>query len=215
MKEKVLIILGGNSKLISKLLELNLETIYKKIIIISHREYKGVTNYEIIQFLEPKLLKKTLEEIISNEYFHYSLIVSNTPPQNADFDNKKTLEWSNATQTIISMDGFNKKIRKVIFTGSCLPLLPFYHENFYKKLKNTEMTSFVNSNLKKNKKFSYIILPPLKYKNDNKINLIFDDYEKWAFKIKQELDLNNSIIFPTGIVGFITKILFLIKFKIL
>ena len=30
MKEKVLIILGGNSKLISKLLELNLETIYKK-----------------------------------------------------------------------------------------------------------------------------------------------------------------------------------------
>ena len=58
-------------------------------------------------------------------------------------------------------------------------------------------------------------MPPLKFKKDIKINLLFDDYEKWALKIKQELNLNNSIIFPMGIVGFITKILFLIKFKTL
>ena len=58
-------------------------------------------------------------------------------------------------------------------------------------------------------------MPPLKFKKDIKINLLFDDYEKWAQIIKQELNLNNSIIYPMGIVGFITKILFLIKFKTL
>ena len=58
MKDKVLIIVGGNSKLISKLLELNLNTNFKKIIIISHRKFDGGENYEVIQFLEPKLLKK-------------------------------------------------------------------------------------------------------------------------------------------------------------
>ncbi len=215
MKEKVLIIVGGNSKLISKLLELDLNNIFKKIIIISHRKFDGGENYEIIQFLEPKLLKKILEEIILNKSYHYYLVVSNTPPQNADFNNKRTLEWSNATQTIINMDSFNEKISKVIFTGSCLPLLPFYNESFYKELKKKELITFVNSNLINNKKFSYIILPPLKFKKDIKINLLFDDYEKWALIIKQELNLNNSIIFPMGIVGFITKILFLIKFKTL
>ena len=91
MKDKVLIIVGGNSKLISKLLELNLNTNFKKIIIISHRKFDGGENYEIIQLLEPKLLKKTLEEIILDNYFHYYLVVSNTPPQNADFNNKKRL----------------------------------------------------------------------------------------------------------------------------
>lgn len=215
MKEKVLIIVGGNSKLISKLLEIDLNVIFKKIIIISHRKYKGNKRHEIIQFLEPRLLKKTLENIIENEHFNYKLIVSNTPPQNADFKNKKIQEWGNASKTIMNMNNLNNKIEKIIYTGSCLPLLPFYHESFYKRLKNDEMKSFINLDLKKNKKFSYIILPPLKFKNDLKFNLIFEDYEKWALIIKKELSLSNSIIYPGGIVGFITKLLFLIKFKTL
>ena len=57
MKEKVLIIVGGNSKLISKLLEIDLNVIFKKIIIISHRKYKGNKRHEIIQFLEQELMK--------------------------------------------------------------------------------------------------------------------------------------------------------------
>ena len=49
MKQK-LIVIGGNSKLVSKFLEINLDKIYRKIIIISHRKYNGVKNYEIIEF---------------------------------------------------------------------------------------------------------------------------------------------------------------------
>ena len=77
------------------------------------------------------------------------------------------------------------------------------------------MTTFIKLDLKLNKNQTYIILPPLKFKSDKKINLIFDNYEKWALILKEELGFNNSIVFPRGIVGIITKILFFIKFRIL
>lgn len=215
MKEKTLIILGGNSKLVTKLLEHNLFNLYKKIIIISHRKYNGKLDFDIIEFLDPKLLEKTLENIISSEQFEFDLIISNTPPQNSDFKNSNILEWSMATLKIMKKNSLNKKFRKLIYTGSCLPLLPFYHDGFYKKLKNNEMTTFIKLDLKLNKNQTYIILPPLKFKSDKKINLIFDNYEKWALILKEELGFNNSIVFPRGIVGIITKILFFIKFRIL
>ncbi len=68
MKKKILIILGGNSKLIKKLLEYDLSQIYKKIILISHRKYNGKLDFDIIEFFNPILLEKKLESIISN--FH-------------------------------------------------------------------------------------------------------------------------------------------------
>ena len=213
MKEKALIILGGNSKLISKLLEYNLFKLYKKIILISHRKYNGKLNFEIIEFLDPKLLEKTLENIISSDQFEFDLIISNTPPQNSNFQNSNTLEWSMATLKIMKMNTLTKKFRRLIYTGSCLPLLPFYHESFYKTLKNNEMKSFIKLNLRLNKNQTYIILPPLKFKSDKRINPIFDNYEKWALILKEELNYNNSIVYPRGIVGIITKILFFIKFR--
>ena len=51
MKKNGLIIIGGNSKLISKFLNNNLYSLYQKIIIISHRKYNGNDDYEIIEFL--------------------------------------------------------------------------------------------------------------------------------------------------------------------
>ena len=73
-------------------------------------------------------------------------------------------------------------------------------------MKNKNLKEHIKS-LKKNVFFTDTKWPHF--------NLLFDDYEKWAQIIKQELNLNNSIIYPMGIVGFITKILFLIKFKTL
>jgi hypothetical protein len=213
MMEKALIIIGGNSTLISKFLKTELNIIYKKIIIISHRKYNGEANHEIIEFLDPKLLEITLNNIISNNLFDYDLIVSNTPPQNADFQNEKTREWAMVTLKVMNMFSFNHIIKKVIFTGSCLPLLPLYHESFYKKLKDIEMRYFIDLIFKNNKKHSYIILPPLRMNSDTKFNPIFDSYEKWALILREELGLNNSIVYPRGIVGFITKILFFIKFR--
>ena len=159
MKKKALIIVGGNSKLISKFLEIDLYKLYQKIIIISHRKYNGDNNYIIIDFLNPKLLHQTLEKIISNNNFYYDLIISNTPTENADFQNKNTLEWSLAPVKVMNMNFVNKFVKKLIFTGSCLPLLPFYKERFYKKLKNNEMKSFVKLCLKFNKNATYFILP--------------------------------------------------------
>lgn len=215
MKKKILIILGGNSKLIKKLLEYDLSQIYKKIILISHRKYNGKLDFDIIEFFNPILLEKKLESIISNNKFEYDLIISNTPPQNSDFKNSIILEWSMATLKIMKNHSLNKKFRKLIYTGSCLPLLPFYHGGFYKKLKNYEMNSFIKLNLKIKKNQTYLILPPLKFKSDRRINLIFDNYEKWALILKKELGFNNSVVYPTGIVGIITKILFLMKYKML
>ena len=213
MKKKALIILGGNSRLISKFLEINLFELYKNITVISHRKYIGNSNFEIIASLNPKLLEKTLDDIVSKKQFEFDLIVSNTPPQNSNFKDPNILEWSMATLKIMQMKSLCKKFRKLIYTGSCLPLLPFYHENFYKKLKNLEMKTFIKLDLQLNKNQTYIILPPLKFKNDNNINFIFDNYEKWALKLKEELSYNNSIVYPRGIVGIITKILFFIKFR--
>jgi len=213
MKNKGLIIIGGNSKLISEFLIIKQNNKYKKVIIISHRKYEGHTNYEILEFLEPELLINTIEEIMSDKDLEYDIIVSNTPPQNADFQNKKTLEWSKASLNLMNMISVNQFIGKIIFTGSCLPLLPFYHESFYKTLKNNEMKSFIKLNLRLNKNQTYIILPPLKCKSDKRINPIFDNYEKWALILKEELSYNNSIVYPRGIVGIITKILFFIKFR--
>ena len=213
MKKNGLIIIGGNSKLISKFLENDLQSLYQKIIIISHRKYNGNDGYEIIEFLNPKLVKKTLEKILSNKKFYFDLIVSNTPTQNIDLKNEKTLEWSKVAIEIMNMSSINKLVRKLIYTGSCLPLLPLYHNSLYKKIKNSEMKNFVKLWLNNNQKGTYIILPPLIYKNTKKLNLIFDYYEKWALKLKEELSLNNSIIYPDGIVGMVTKILFFIKFS--
>ena len=74
------------------------------------------------------------------------------------------------------------------------------------------MKSFVKICLKSNQNATYFILPPLKFKNIKNFNPIYDNYEKWALKLKEELGLNNSIVYPSGIVGLITKILFFIKF---
>jgi len=212
MKQKALIIVGGNSKLVSKFLEINLYKLYQKIIVISHRKYNGDNNYEIIDFLDPKLLQQTLEKIITNDNFYFDLIISNTPTENVDFQNKDILEWSLVPIKVMNMNFVNKFVKKLIFTGSCLPLLPLYNERFYKKLKNNEMKSFVKTCLKLNQNATYFILPPLKFENVKKLNPIYDNYEKWAFKLKEELSLNNSIVYPNGIVGLITKMFFFIKF---
>ena len=163
--------------------------------------------------MDPKLLKKTLENIVSKELFEFDLVISNTPPQNSDFKDSNILEWSMATLKIMRMKSLCKKFRKLIYTGSCLPLLPFYHENFYKRLKNLEMKTFIKLDLQLNKNQTYIILPPLKFKSDNRISLIFDNYEKWASRLREELSYNNSIVYPRGIVGIITKILFLLSLE--
>tara|TARA_Y100000389_G_scaffold204208_1_gene255602 strand:- start:1039 stop:1686 length:648 start_codon:yes stop_codon:yes gene_type:complete len=212
MKKNGLIIIGGNSKLISKFLNNNLYSLYQKIIIISHRKYNGNDDYEIIEFLNPKLIKTTLEKILLNKKYYFDLIVSNTPTQNIDFKNEKTLEWGKVAIDIMNTSSINKLVRKLIYTGSCLPLLPIYHNSLYKKIKNSEMKNFVKLWLNNNQKGTYIILPPLKYKNTKKLNLIFDYYEKWALKLKEELSLNNSIVYPNGFVGIVTKVLFFIKF---
>ena len=212
MKQKALIVIGGNSRLVSKFLEINLYKTYKKIIIISHRKYNGVKNYEIIEFLNPKLLQDTLEKIIINNNLHFDLIVSNTPTDNVNFQNKDIHEWSLAPIKIMKMHSVNKLVKKLIFTGSCLPLLPFYKNRFYKVLKNDEMKSFVKIYLKLNQNATYFILPPLKFEKIKNFSPIYDNYEKWALKLKEELGLNNSIVYPSGIVGLITKILFFIKF---
>ena len=75
------------------------------------------------------------------------------------------------------------------------------------------MKTFIKLDLQLNKNQTYIILPPLKFKSDNRISLIFDNYEKWASRLREELSYNNSIVYPRGIVGIITKILFFIKFR--
>ena len=215
MKNKGLIIIGGNSKLISEFLIIKQNNKYKKVIIISHRKYEGQTNYEILEFLEPELLINTIKEIMSDKDLEYDIIVSNTPPQNADFQNKKTLEWSNASLKLMNMISVNQFIGKIIFTGSCLPLLPFYHESFYKRLKETEMSTFVNLGSKKKRNLTYLILPPLIDKYKKNFNFLSDDYTKWAYILKEELGLSNSIVYPKGLVGIVTKILFFIKYKIL
>ena len=216
MKKKELIIIGGNSILISKFLELNLNKFYRKITIISHRKYQGeIKRYNIVDCLEPQLLEKTLKAICSNNLFNYDLIVSNTPSIKSNFTKEKTREWSMTTLKVINMLSFNINIKKVIYTGSCLPLLPTYHESIYKRLKDLEMRCYINLKYHEFKKNSYIILPPLKLKKNNHINVFFETYEKWSLIIFKELNLNNSILYPSGFIGFITKILFYLRFKIL
>ncbi len=215
MKERALIIIGGNSKLISELLILKLNEKYKRTIIVTHRKYKGENCYEIIEFTEPKLIIKTLEEIMSNRHYQYDIIVSNTPPQNANFQNEKTQEWGEVPIKIMNMVSVNHFNGKILFTGSCLSLLPFYHESFYKRLKEREMRTFVNLDLNIKKKLTYLILPPLKKINKEKLNFIWDDYRKWALILREELGLDNLIVYPRGLVGLVTKILFFIKYKVL
>ena len=91
--------------------------------------------------------------------------------------------------------------------------IAFLSRKFYKRLKNLEMKTFIKLDLQLNKNQTYIILPPLKFKSDNRISLIFDNYEKWASRLREELSYNNSIVYPRGIVGIITKILFLLSLE--
>ena len=187
MKQNGLIIIGGNSKLISKFLNDDLFHVYKKIIVISHRAYKGEKNYEIIDNINPKFINKALVKIISDKNFSFDLIISNTPTGNADFQDENTLEWSLLASKIMDNNDINRLFRKIIFTGSCLPLLPLYHDSYYKNIKNNEMIKFMRLCLNYDKKFTYIILPPLKFKNIKKLSFIIDDYEKWAVILKEEL----------------------------
>jgi hypothetical protein len=209
---KVLIILGGNSTLIDKFLQTKIEKKYQKIIIISHREYKGFSKHKIIDFLDPALLENTLKNILSDNSFEYDLIISNTPPQNANFNIKKTLDWGMSSIKVMKMQSINDKFKKIIFTGSCLPLLPIYHKSFYKELKYSEINTYIKLDNKYYQNFTYIILPPLKLSN-HKFSFIYDTYENWAYILKKELGLNNRIVYPKGIVGFVTKILFFIRFR--
>ena len=64
MKEKVLIILGGNSTLIAKFLQTKIDKKYLKIIIISHRKYKGLLKHKIIDFLDPEYLISLFRNIL-------------------------------------------------------------------------------------------------------------------------------------------------------
>ena len=75
------------------------------------------------------------------------------------------------------------------------------------------MKTYVNLDNKYYQKFTYMILPPLRLNTNNKFSLIYDNYEKWSYLLKEELGLNNSIVYPKGIVGLVTKILFFIRFK--
>ena len=209
---KVLIILGGNSTLVDKFLQTKIEKDYQKIIIISHRKYKGLSKHEVIDFLDPALLEDTLNNILLDNSFEYDLIISNTPPQNADFNIKKTLDWGMSAIKVMKMDSIKNKFRRIVFTGSCLPLLPLYHKSFYKELKYSEMSAYINLNNKYCQNFTYIILPPLKL-SKHKFSFLHDSYENWAYILKKELGLNNRIVYPKGIVGFVTKILFIIKFR--
>jgi hypothetical protein len=214
MKDLVLIIIGGNSRLVSSLLELNLEKKYKKIIIISHRKFQGNTKHTIVDELDPKELDKTITKICSSNLFNYNIIISNTPPIESDFTNETTREWSMTTLKIINMISFKENINKVIFVGSCLPLLPIYHNSIYKRLKDIEMRCYFELDYHKFKKNSYIILPPLKSKNYFAKTFFLDTYQKWSLIILKELKSKNSIVYPSGLIGIITKTLFLIRFKI-
>ena len=209
---KVQFRLGGNSTLINNFLQTKIEKKYKKIIIISHRKYKGFSKNKIIDFLDPALLENTLKNILSDNSVEYYLIISNTPPQNADFNIKKTLDWGMSSIKVMKMHSIKDKFKKIIFTGSCLPLLPIYHKSFYKELKYLEMNTYVNLDNKYYQNFTYIILPPLRLSN-HKFNFLHDSYENWAYILKKELGLNNRIVYPKGIVGLVTKILFIIRFR--
>ena len=208
-----LIIVGGNSQLISNFLKLDLEIFYKEVFIISHRKLRSKSHHNIIENLNPNKILQTIIRICSDNLFSYDIIFSNTPPLDSDFNNEKTREWSMTILKMINTISFNKNINKAIYVGSCLPLLPLYHDSIYKRIKDLEMRCYFDLNYQDFSKNSYFILPPLKSQNKVITNLISENYQKWSLEIYKELKLKNSIVFPSGLIGLITKILFIIRFK--
>jgi len=214
MHIKNLIIIGGNSELIKEIIKMDFIYSYENVFLISHRSNKTKTKFQIIDSVEPKNILKVIESIFYENNKDFHIIISNTPPQSSDFSNEKTMEWAMTSVRIMNTLSFNKKIEKVIYAGSCLSLLPFYHNSVYKNIKCLELRSYIDLRFSKFKKNSFVILPPMESGNEKqlKLNLVKDSYSTGAKLMIKAIVQDKQIIFPSGVVGIACRLLFHLRY---
>lgn len=208
MHIKNLIIIGGNSQLIKEFINMDFIFSYEKVFLISHRNNKLKTNFQIIDSVDPKNTLKVIEGLITENNENFHIIISNTPPQSSDFSNEKTMEWALCSIKIMNTLTHDKRINKVIYAGSCLSLLPLYHSSTYKSIKILELKSFIDLKFSNFKKNSFVILPPMGKGKEKKFNLLEDSYCNGAKLIIKAITKDKQIIFPFGVVGFACRLLF-------
>lgn len=210
-KLKKLIVVGGNSNLTQSILKLN-NLNYKEIFILCHRKYNGIEkiNFKIIENIKPDKIKKTIYKIFNNNSCLMDIIVANTPSKNSDYKLIKTREWSLVSINLMSYISKFKNLNKIIFTFSSLALIPFINKSAYKNIKNIEINYYLN--FRNNDKIIVSILPPLN-KGDGIGKFFSEPLEIWSTKIVKAFDNSNYILYPTGINGIITKIIFTVWSK--
>ena len=208
-----LIVIGGNSNLVQRILEVN-RLKYKEIFIISHRKYYGAKklNFSIFEDIKPLDFKKIITKIFNNNSNNLiDILVSNTPSVGSNYGLIKTREWSLISINLMNYLNDFTNLHKIIFTFSSLALIPFINKSFYKNIKKIEMTYYLN--FLNSEKIIICILPPL-----GKINGIGNFFSEpinlWAKKIIKAFNNSNNILYPTGINGIIIKFLFYVWRKL-
>jgi hypothetical protein len=188
---------------------------YEKVSLISHRHNKLKTHFEIIDSVDPKNILKVIEDLLTEKNETVDIIISNTPPQSSDFSNEKTMEWAMTAIKIMNTLSFDKRIKKIIYAGSCLSLLPLYHSSVYKNIKYLELKCFLDLKFNNFKKNSFVILPPMEKGKEKhlKLNLLKDTYTNGAKLIIKAINKDKQIIFPFGFVGFACRLLFHFRFR--
>tara|TARA_B100000575_G_scaffold46581_1_gene33720 strand:+ start:5767 stop:6426 length:660 start_codon:yes stop_codon:yes gene_type:complete len=213
IKGKKIILLGGNSSLVQNLLLSEaIDQKYSEIIIISHRDYIGLSRkFSIIDNLEPICIIEEFKKIFeSSDDIVFDILVSNTPTKKIRL-NSSTIEWAISSLKLMNYFSKSDKVNKAIFLGSIISFVPLYRKGFYKSIKKIEFELFNNIINNDLKKVSFCILPPLSPGVKGIGKLFSQPINVWSKIIFEGFDTNTRIIMPSSLIGIILRIIFFIK----
>jgi len=216
MIQKNLIVIGGNSRLVNNFLTKESNLTYKNVFLLSHRKKENKDNFNIIDCIDPLNILNVINDLLNVSSYNFDVIISNTPPQCACFLKEETMDWALISIKLMNSFSFNDRIERVVYTGSCLALIPFYHNSIYKTIKCMELTSFIGLKFNRFEKNRYVILPPM-YEGMKSSNLKFifinDTFSNGAKLISKAIGNDKMIIFPFGLLGVICKMLFYLRYR--